>query len=99
MLREQLFAFTVKLEEQQLQYDRVIDQFESWEREREDLRKQLLSAGMELNLPEHIALNYLFDAFQIVEDLKRNVQERRYLLEQLSANEQMIENLRSRCRS
>ncbi len=93
MLREQLFAFTVKLEEQQLQYDRVIDQFESWEREREDLRKQLLSAGMKLNLPEHIALNYLFDAFQIVEDLKRNVQEKRYLLEQLSANEQMIKNL------
>jgi len=93
MLREQLLSLTVKLEEQQAQYDRVIDKYENWEKEIEDLRGQLLSAGKKLNLPPRIALNYLFDAFQIVEDLKRNVQEKLYLLEQLTANEQIIRNL------
>lgn len=93
MLRERLFELRVKLEEQQLQYDRVIDQFEHWERETANLKTKLLSAGRELNIPDRIALNHLFDAFQIVDDLKRNVQEKLHMVQQLSANEKMIKNL------
>lgn len=93
MLREQLLSLNIKMEEQQLQYDRVIDQFEQWEKETVNLKRQLLSAGKELFLPERIALYSLFDAFQIVDDAKRIVQEKRHLLEQLSANEQMINKL------
>lgn len=93
MLREQLLSMTIKLEEQQRQYDRVIDQYEQWEKDMVDLKAELLAAGRKLNLPEDIAMNYLFDALQIVEALKRKVQEKRQLLEQLSANEKIMHTL------
>nr|WP_295973465.1 AAA family ATPase [uncultured Bacillus sp.] len=91
MQREKLLSLTVKLEEQQTRYDRVIDQYEAWEREKAGLKKQLLAAGREINIPERIALNFLFDSFQIMDDLKRNVQEKRHILEQISANENLIQ--------
>ena len=90
ILRAELQQFMMKLENQKEAYDHVIDRFEIWEKESVQLKTKLLAAGKELKLPEDIALNYLADAFEIIHDIKLNVQEKKHLHEKCQTVEEAI---------
>ncbi|MCQ6273390.1 AAA family ATPase [Bacillus sp. V3B] len=93
LLREQLFQLTMKRERQQEHYDRVIDRFEMWEEESAELRNELLTIGKQLHIPDEMALKFLFDAFQIIDELKKHHQERTFMLEQIHSTENAMEEV------
>ena len=55
--------------------------------------KELLAVGRELRIPDSIALHYLFDAFQIIDQLKKVYIERDHLTEQVKANEEIMNEM------
>ncbi|WP_338451325.1 AAA family ATPase [Niallia oryzisoli] len=97
--REQFIDLKSMLKRQQELYDQVIDRFETWERESLQLNKELLLVGKELRIPKELAVNYLFDAFQLIDELKKNYQERAYLIEQLDTNKAAIREVVTPIRS
>ena len=93
LLREQFIHVNVNLERQQEQYHHVIDRFELWEQETANLRKELLNVGEQLKIPDEIANKYLFDAFQMIDSLKKLHQEKFYTVEQMNLNHEAIEKI------
>ena len=83
----------MNLERQQEQYHHVIDRFELWEQETASLQKELLNVGEQLKIPEEIALKYLFDAFQMIDSLKKLLQEKFYTIEQMNLNQEAIKKI------
>ncbi|MFP7295704.1 AAA family ATPase [Neobacillus niacini] len=77
--REQLQLLTIKLEQQQTQYDKVIRKFEDWEKEAAENKDLLLKLSGELNIPEYIANTFLLEAFQLIEQYKLAGREKRNL--------------------
>jgi uncharacterized protein YhaN len=94
LLREQSIHVKVNLERQQEQYHHVIDRFELWEQESAELQKELLDIGEQLKIPEEIALKYLFDAFQMIDTLKKLLQEKFYTIEQMNLNQEAIQKIK-----
>ncbi len=93
LLREQFIHVNVNLERQQEQYHHVIDRFELWEQETANLRKELLNVGEQLKIPDEIANKYLFDAFQMIDSLKKLHQEKFYTVEQMNLNHEAIKKI------
>ena len=93
LLREHSVHVKVNLERQQEQYHHVIDRFELWEQETANLQKELLNIGKQLKIPEEIALKYLFDAFQMIDQLKKLLQEKFYTIEQIDLNQEAIKKM------
>ncbi len=93
LLREQSVHVNVNLERQKEQYHHVIDRFELWEQETASLQKELLNVGEQLKIPEEIALKYLFDAFQMIDTLKKLLQEKFYTIEQMNLNQEAIKKI------
>ena len=93
LLREQFIHVNVNLERQQEQYHHVIDRFELWEQETANLRKELLNVGEQLKIPDEIANKYLFDAFQMIDRLKKLHQEKFYTVEQMNLNHEAIKKI------
>ncbi len=93
LLREQSVHVKVNLERQQEQYHYIIDRYELWEQERANLQKELLDVGEQLMIPEEIASKYLFDAFQMIDTLKKLLQEKVYTIEQMSLNQEAIQKI------
>ena len=93
LLREQIIHVKVNLERQQEQYHHVIDRFELWEQETASLQKELLNVGEQLKIPEEIALKYLFNAFQMIDTLKKLLQEKFYTIEQMNLNQEAIQKI------
>ncbi|XJZ28103.1 AAA family ATPase [Bacillota bacterium Lsc_1132] len=81
--REQLQILHVKLEQQQRLYDKVIDQFEQWEREAVGYNKEIEKISAVLKIPKELANTQLLDAFQHIEQLKGMLREKRQLQVQL----------------
>ena len=81
------------IKRQQDIYDHVVDLFEQWEKNDAQLRKELLAVGRELRIPDKIALHYLFDAFGIIDQLKKVYIERDHLTEQVKANEEIMNEM------
>ena len=94
LLRDQSVHVKVNLERQQEQYHHVIDRFELWEQETASLQKELLNVGEQLKIPEEIALKYLFDAFQMIDTLKKLLQEKFYTIEQVNLNQEAIQKIK-----
>nr|WP_263328421.1 AAA family ATPase [Neobacillus sp. Marseille-Q6967] len=81
--REQLQLLKLKLEQQNLQYEQVILKFEIWEKETAANKKEILTLGRELKIPEYLAHDYLLEAFQLLEEYKTAVREKQQLLARL----------------
>ncbi len=82
--REQLAILRVKLEQQQHLFDKVVDQFEEWEHDASAYAKEIEKISLKLNLPKELAKTRLFEAFQLLEQLKTILREKRQLLTQLN---------------
>lgn len=81
--RELLQISQVKLEQQQLLYDKVIDQFEQWERETAHYTEELTQICSVLKIPRELARAYLVESFQRIDQLKLLIREKRQLQFQL----------------
>ncbi|WP_071396041.1 AAA family ATPase [Bacillus tuaregi] len=90
-LREQFNQLKTMINRQQELYDQVIDRYEAWEKASLQLNKELQTVGEELRLPREMALHYLYDAFELIDGLKRLYQEQRFINEQYAANKIAIE--------
>jgi uncharacterized protein YhaN len=93
ILREQLLHVMVNLERQQEQYHHVIDHFELWEQESILLQNELLDVGGKLKVPDEIAMKYLSDAFQMIDGLKKLLQEKSYTVVQMNMNKEAMEKI------
>ncbi|KQL18575.1 AAA family ATPase [Cytobacillus solani] len=78
---EQLRHYQLLWEQGNEQYERIIAAFESWEKAKLEAERRMIELGEELFLPRDIALNYLADAFQLIEQLKKLYRERKNILE------------------
>jgi uncharacterized protein YhaN len=78
-VREQLQLLRIKLEQQQMQYNKVIRKIEDWEKEAAENKDLLQNLSSELNIPEYIADTFLLEAFQLIEQYKLVGREKRNL--------------------
>ncbi|MDR6124657.1 uncharacterized protein YhaN [Bacillus sp. SLBN-46] len=74
--REEVQVLKLKLKQQQSQYDKVITKFEEWELEFAQNKEKLLSLSLELNIPEYIAVPFLLEAFELIEQYKTTSREK-----------------------
>jgi uncharacterized protein YhaN len=81
--REHLQLLKIKLEQQQIQYEKIISQFEAWELESSQHHDKLLTISKELKIPYEIAASHLLDAFHLIEQYKLFGREKKQLLEKL----------------
>jgi uncharacterized protein YhaN len=82
-VREQLKLYKMNLEQQQAQYEKIIGKFEDWETEAVENKELILKLSSELNMPEYIANSFFLEAFQLIEQYKAAVREKRHLLSRL----------------
>ncbi|WP_462408903.1 ATP-binding protein [Neobacillus sp. Marseille-QA0830] len=82
--KEQLRLVTLKLNQQQSQFDRVITKFEEWEAELAENNARLISLSRELRIPDYLATSYLLDAFQLMEQFKTICREKQKCSTKLS---------------
>jgi uncharacterized protein YhaN len=81
--RENLQLVTIKCEQQQIQFEKVIFKLEEWEAAEAENKKKKAKLSEELNIPEYIANSYLLEAFQLIEQYKTVVREKVLLLERM----------------
>ena len=70
----------IKLEHQQVQYEKVIRKFEEYEGEASENKEQLIKLSSELNIPFYIADSFFLEAFQLIEQFKLVGREKNQLL-------------------
>ncbi|WP_313799192.1 AAA family ATPase [Cytobacillus sp.] len=80
-LVEQLRHYQLLWEQRNEQYENILLAFESWEKAKLETERKLIELGEELFLPRDIALFYLEDAFQLIEQLKTLYREKKILIE------------------
>lgn len=98
-LLEQLSVLKIKWEQQNVQYERVILAYESWEKTAMEHEKLLIRLGKELLLPNEIALTNIHTAFLLIERLKECLREYHNLLSQIEKKKETIENIEEGLRS
>ncbi len=74
-LQEQLAILQIKLEQQNTQYERVIQAFEEWEQKAISHRELLSELGKRLFIPEEIAQSKINEAFLLIVKLKDALRE------------------------
>ncbi|WP_181444571.1 AAA family ATPase [Bacillus sp. 03113] len=80
--RQELNQLTMKWEQQNKYYEKVIDGFERWEKEFNEHKKRVIELGRYLNLPDEISLLNIHDAYTIVEKMKSILKELEYFTKQ-----------------
>lgn len=81
--REQLQILKVKLEHQEIQYDKVIAAFEQWEMANAENNTMLLKLCSELKIPVGLANSFFFEAFVLIEQLKVAGREKKQLMDRV----------------
>ncbi|MDQ1147190.1 uncharacterized protein YhaN [Bacillus sp. SORGH_AS 510] len=74
--REELQVLQIKLKQQQTQYEKVIAKFEEWELEFVQNKEKLIALSKELKIPEYIAIPFLYESFEYIEQYKTNSREK-----------------------
>lgn len=75
MLQEQINILAIRWEQQNAQYEMIIEAFEAWEKEALKHEELLLGLGKELHIPDPIALMNIHGAFLLIENLKECLNE------------------------
>lgn len=70
ILQEQINILAIKWEQQNAQYEMIIEAFEAWEKEALNHEELLRDLGKELQIPDSIALTNIHGAFLLIESLK-----------------------------
>lgn len=74
---DQLTQFKIQWTERNTQYERVLMNYETWENEMVKAEREIIELGEVLLLPGEIALAYLSDAFELIEQLKKLYREKK----------------------
>ncbi|MDP4083944.1 MAG: AAA family ATPase [Bacillota bacterium] len=82
-LKEELQVQRIKLEQQLIQYEKVISKFEKWESESIKYKNSLKEMCAQLKIPMTIAHSFLYEAFLLIEQYKTILKDKRLLLERL----------------
>ncbi|MBY0123085.1 AAA family ATPase [Bacillus sp. S/N-304-OC-R1] len=90
---EQLHHLKIKWNERNNQYEKVLLNFESWEREFVKEEKTLIEIGGKLFLPKAVALAHLLDAFDLIEQLKKLFREKRIIAERHSLIKERLQKI------
>ncbi|MBP2241070.1 uncharacterized protein YhaN [Cytobacillus eiseniae] len=69
-------------EQRNEQYERTVLAFEAWEREMMEQEGKMVAMGAALSLPRDLALHYLADAFQLIEEQKQLYKEKKLVQQQ-----------------
>ncbi|MDF2856210.1 MAG: hypothetical protein K0Q87_2061 [Neobacillus sp.] len=81
--REHLKVVTIKCEQQQNQFEKVILKLEEWEAAETENKRNKAKLSEELNIPEYIANSFLLEAFQLIEQYKTVVRDKWLLQERM----------------
>jgi uncharacterized protein YhaN len=68
--REQSRILQIKWDQKNEQYERILMSYEQWELESREHHQILDKLGKDLGIPKEIALNYIHDAYLLIEKLK-----------------------------
>lgn len=100
-LLERLHSYQLRWEQQNHQYERVIEDYETWEKESLAHEEWLRNLGKELALPDEIALKHIHTAFLLIERLKecrkRYTQIQVQLQKKVNTLERLREDILSLC--
>ncbi|EIJ81968.1 hypothetical protein PB1_03475 [Bacillus methanolicus PB1] len=92
-LQEQHRILQIKWQQQNEQFEKIIAAFESWEQEARELERQTSELRKELQLPGYIDSQNIYEAFQLIEQLKVNFREKLYLKERLTSVENGLKEI------
>jgi uncharacterized protein YhaN len=84
-LRHRHRELLVKIEQQQIRYEKVIEQFEKWEMEEAEFKLKKAALIEQLGLSSASGHGKLFDAYQLIEKQKQNFRERKRTEEKLQS--------------
>ncbi|MEH7522972.1 AAA family ATPase [Bacillus sp. JJ1503] len=76
-----LTQFKVQWTERNAQYERVLLDYETWENDMVKAEREMIELGKGLFLPREIALAYLSDAFELIEQLKKLYREKKMAID------------------
>ncbi|WP_019153361.1 ATP-binding protein [Robertmurraya massiliosenegalensis] len=91
-LRDQLTIMQIKWEQQNAQYEKVLQAYENWEQEVKEHGRLLRQLGKELFLPEDLALNHVHEAFLLISKVKELKREERDILTQFVNKETSVKS-------
>lgn len=91
---EQLRHYQLLWEQRNEQYEKILLAFESWEKEKLETERKIIELGEDLFLPREIALYYLEDAFQLIEQLKMLYREKKIIIERTESVSKRIADIK-----
>ncbi|EKN70245.1 hypothetical protein BABA_06151 [Neobacillus bataviensis LMG 21833] len=77
--REELQMLKMSLKQQHPQYTKALTKLDEWEIESAQNKEKLLSISSELKIPEYIAVSFLQEAFELIEQCKSIYREKNQL--------------------
>jgi uncharacterized protein YhaN len=92
-LQEQLSILSLKWEQQNSLYERIIQAYETWERDAIEHEKLLEQLGEELSIPDTIAKKHIHGAYNLISKLKDTVRDYVNMETQLKKKLSKIENI------
>ncbi|MBO0961328.1 AAA family ATPase [Neobacillus sp. MM2021_6] len=90
---DELQLLKMSLKQQQIQYNKALTKWEEWEKESSQNKEQLLSISNELKIPEYIAVMFLQEAFELIEQCKSIYREKKQLQERLGQINQLQDQI------
>lgn len=74
----------IRLDQLEKQFNQLVTNFEKWESEWRTVEQRFIQIGRSYSLPEYMAKNHLLDSFGLIEDLKKRLDEKSRVLNQLN---------------
>lgn len=99
VLLERWTKLQLRWEQQNRQYERVIEAYAGWEKESLDHEEWVKSLGRELFIREEIALQHIHTAFLLLEKLKDYKRSYEHIQERLEKRTEQIQSLEREMRS
>ena len=84
LLREQYMQLQFKLEQQNNNYERVLQGFEKWEADYLAHQQLLRNLAKELQIPYELAIQQIFNAFMLIDDWKGKEKERKSISNEIN---------------
>ncbi|WP_077211096.1 ATP-binding protein [Bacillus dakarensis] len=95
-LQKRYGVLKIKWEQQNGQYERVLEAYENWERSVKEHNQLLKDIGNELSLPEDVAMHFVHDAFLLLVQLKEKLRDYQYQLSQIEKKNEAINEIKDR---
>ena len=80
-LQEQFKMLTLRWEQKNEEYDRILQEYETWEQDSHMHDLHLTELGEELHIPKEVALLFIHDAYVLIDKLKNVSREKQQLVQ------------------